>query len=164
MVDAWRKFANSSSKVIMLRYIRNSRLQENFFIWKQNPIRKLESCESRFLWKNASYSRTTWQTFAYTTSGTRTTGLEVLVQPMSNPRPSRRSCAPRLKVFVCCVYTIKSSLPFCNPNFDIFGAIAVITTLSRLYSSTSRFPCVHWHLGGKLILSFFISIVPLALN
>jgi len=28
-------------------------------------MRKLESCESRFLWKNESYSRTTWKTFAY---------------------------------------------------------------------------------------------------
>jgi len=30
MVDAWRKFANRASKVIMLRYNRNSRLQEIF--------------------------------------------------------------------------------------------------------------------------------------
>jgi len=29
LVDAWRKFANSASKVIMLWYNRNSNLQEN---------------------------------------------------------------------------------------------------------------------------------------
>jgi len=28
-------------------------------------MRKLESYESRFLWKTVSYSRTTWKTFAY---------------------------------------------------------------------------------------------------
>jgi len=28
-------------------------------------MRKLESCESRFLWQNGSYSRTTWKTFVY---------------------------------------------------------------------------------------------------
>jgi len=32
LVDAWRKFANSASKVIMLRYNRNSRLKKNLFI------------------------------------------------------------------------------------------------------------------------------------
>jgi len=32
LVDAWRKFANSESKVIKLRYSRSSRLQEHFFI------------------------------------------------------------------------------------------------------------------------------------
>ena len=49
LVDGWRKFVNSASKVIMLRYNKNSGVQENLFIWKQSPIRKLESCESRFL-------------------------------------------------------------------------------------------------------------------
>jgi len=56
LVDAWRKFADSALKLIMLRNNRNSRLQENLFIWKQNPMRKLGSSESRFLWKNVSYS------------------------------------------------------------------------------------------------------------
>ena len=70
LVDAWRKFVNNASKVIMLRNNRNIRLQEIVFVWKQNPIRKLESCESRFLWKNGSYSRTTWRTFAYHRLGT----------------------------------------------------------------------------------------------
>jgi len=32
LVDEWRKFANSASKVIMLHYNRNRRLQENLFI------------------------------------------------------------------------------------------------------------------------------------
>jgi len=32
LVDAWRNFANSASKVIMLRNNTNSRLQENLFI------------------------------------------------------------------------------------------------------------------------------------
>jgi len=32
LVDAWRKFVNNASKVITLRYNRNSRLQENLFI------------------------------------------------------------------------------------------------------------------------------------
>jgi len=32
LVDAWRRFANSASKVIMLRHNRNSRLQEDLFI------------------------------------------------------------------------------------------------------------------------------------
>jgi len=64
-VYAWRKLANSASKVIILRYSRNSRLQENLFIQKQSPIRKLESSETRFLCKSGSYSRTTWKTFAY---------------------------------------------------------------------------------------------------
>jgi len=59
LVDMWRKFANSASKLIMLRNNRNSRLQENLFIQKQSPTRKLERCESRFLWKHGSYSRTT---------------------------------------------------------------------------------------------------------
>jgi len=59
LVDAWRKFANSASEVIMLRNNRNSRLQDNLFIEKQSLICKLKSCESRFLWKNGSYSRTT---------------------------------------------------------------------------------------------------------
>jgi len=31
-VDAWRKFANSASQVIMLRHSRNSTLQEKLFI------------------------------------------------------------------------------------------------------------------------------------
>ena len=48
-VDAWRKLANRTSKVIILRYNRNSRLQENLFILKQSPMRKLQSCESGFL-------------------------------------------------------------------------------------------------------------------
>jgi len=65
LVDAWHKFANSASEVIMLWHNRNSKLQENLFIYKQSPIRKLESCESKFLWRNGSYSRTTWKTFAY---------------------------------------------------------------------------------------------------
>jgi len=30
--DAWGKFANSASKIMMLRYNRNIRLQENLFI------------------------------------------------------------------------------------------------------------------------------------
>ena len=38
LVDAWRKFANSASKVIMLRYNRNSRLQENLFIYKARYV------------------------------------------------------------------------------------------------------------------------------
>jgi len=50
LVNAWRKFANSTLKVIMLRNNRNGRLQENLFICKQNPIRKVESCECRLLW------------------------------------------------------------------------------------------------------------------
>jgi len=54
-----------TANFIMLRNNRNSRLQDILFIWKQSPIRKLESCESRFLWKNGIYSRTTWKTFAY---------------------------------------------------------------------------------------------------
>jgi len=65
LLDAGHKFANSASQVIMLRNNRNSRLQENLFIQKQSPIRKLESYESRFLRKNGSYSRTTWKTFAH---------------------------------------------------------------------------------------------------
>ena len=48
LVDAWRHFANSASKVIMLPNNRNSRLQEPLFIQKQSPRRKLETCESRF--------------------------------------------------------------------------------------------------------------------
>jgi len=32
---------------------------------KQSQVRTLESCESRFSWKNGSYSRATWKTFAY---------------------------------------------------------------------------------------------------
>jgi len=28
-------------------------------------MHELESCESRFLWKNGSYLRTTWKTFTY---------------------------------------------------------------------------------------------------
>jgi len=51
LVDAWRKLSNRASKVIMLRNNRNSRLEKNLFIKKQSPKRKLESCESRFLWK-----------------------------------------------------------------------------------------------------------------
>jgi len=31
-VDAWRKFANSASKLILLRYSTKSKLQENLFI------------------------------------------------------------------------------------------------------------------------------------
>jgi len=49
----------------MLRNNWNNKLQEILFIEKQSPIRKLESNESRFLWKNGSYSRTTWKTFVY---------------------------------------------------------------------------------------------------
>jgi len=33
LVDAWHKFANSASEVIMLWHNRNSRLQENLFIY-----------------------------------------------------------------------------------------------------------------------------------
>jgi len=36
LVDAWHKFANSASKVIMLRNNRNRKLQENLFIQKQS--------------------------------------------------------------------------------------------------------------------------------
>jgi len=43
LVDAWRKFANSMSKVIMLQNNRNSRLQENLFRNKAR-LRNLESC------------------------------------------------------------------------------------------------------------------------
>jgi len=32
LVDAWRKFVNSTSKIIMLRCNRISRLQKNLFI------------------------------------------------------------------------------------------------------------------------------------
>ena len=32
LVDAWRKFANSASKVIMLRHNRNNKLQKNLFV------------------------------------------------------------------------------------------------------------------------------------
>jgi len=39
MVDARRKFTNRASKVIMLQNNRNSRLQENLFIYKQSLIR-----------------------------------------------------------------------------------------------------------------------------
>jgi len=48
LVDAWRKFAYSGSKVILLRCNMNSRLEENIFIQKEIPIRKLESCASSF--------------------------------------------------------------------------------------------------------------------
>jgi len=34
---------------------------EKKILLEQSPIRKLESCESRFLWKNWSYSHTTWK-------------------------------------------------------------------------------------------------------
>jgi len=43
LVHAWRKFDNGASNVIMLRYNRNSWLQENVY----TP--ELESCEYRFL-------------------------------------------------------------------------------------------------------------------
>jgi len=73
LVNAWRKFANSTSKGIMLRCNRYSGVQQHLFIQKKSPIRKLESCESRFLWKNGSFSPTTWKT-----SGTRITDREPL--------------------------------------------------------------------------------------
>jgi len=57
LVDAWRRFAISASKVKMLRCNRNRKK----ILLEQSPIRKLESCESRFLWKNWSYSHTTWK-------------------------------------------------------------------------------------------------------
>ena len=63
----------------MLRNNRNSRLQENLFIWKQSQLRKLESCEIHVFVKK-------WKLLAYHledlrvgTSGTRTTGWEPLV-------------------------------------------------------------------------------------
>jgi len=40
-------------------------------------LRKLESCESRFLWKNGSYSPTTWKICAY--------HLVILVPQIGNP-------------------------------------------------------------------------------
>jgi len=42
----------------MLRYNRSTRLQETLFIYKQNPIRKLESWDSQFFvkkWKLLAY-------------------------------------------------------------------------------------------------------------
>jgi len=39
LVDAWRKFANSMLKAIMLRYNRNSRLQEYFIYLETKPDR-----------------------------------------------------------------------------------------------------------------------------
>jgi len=45
LVDMWDKFANSSSKIIMLRYNKNSRLQENLCIEKQSPLHKLEKLQ-----------------------------------------------------------------------------------------------------------------------
>jgi len=47
-VDAWRKFANCASIVIMLRKNRNGWLQEYLFhnlFEKQSPKPKLETCE-----------------------------------------------------------------------------------------------------------------------
>jgi len=69
LVDAWRKFANSVLKVIMLWYSRNSRLK-NINLFRNSLIRKLESCECRFLWKNGNYLRTTSKTFACHRLGT----------------------------------------------------------------------------------------------
>jgi len=45
-VDAWYEFANSASKVIILRYSRKIHLFRNN---ARYVIRKLESCEARFL-------------------------------------------------------------------------------------------------------------------
>jgi len=44
LVDMWHKFVNSTSKAIMLQYNKNSRLQKNLFIQKQNLKQKLKSC------------------------------------------------------------------------------------------------------------------------
>jgi len=76
-VDVLRKFANSVSKVIMLRCNRYSGVQEHLFILKQSPIRKLESCESRFLWKK-------WKFFAYHLEDLRVP-LVVRVPQVGNP-------------------------------------------------------------------------------
>jgi len=64
LVDAWRKFANSASKVTMLRNNGKSKLQE-FFYLKANS-----DASTRKLWiqvfvKTGSCLRTTRKTFAY---------------------------------------------------------------------------------------------------
>ena len=79
LVDAWSKFAHSASKVIMLRHNRNSRQQENLFIYKQSPKRKLESCESRFCEK-MEVTRVPLGRPSRTTSGVCTTGWEPLIE------------------------------------------------------------------------------------
>jgi len=57
----------------MLRYDRNTRLQENLFIQKQSPIRKLEIVNPGFCEK-MEVTRVPPGRPSRTTSGTRTTG------------------------------------------------------------------------------------------
>jgi len=77
LVDAWRKFVNNASKVIMLRCNKNSRALENVFIRNKARYVNWKAVDSGFCEK-MEVTRVPPGRPSCITSGTHTTGWEPL--------------------------------------------------------------------------------------